>query len=153
MLSISDLPALNAALNATSGVLLALGYRFIRRRRIDAHRACMLSAFVVSIVFLVSYLVYHAHVGSVRFPGTGVVRVVYFGILITHTMLAACVPPLAILTIARAWRGQFPRHRRIARWTFPVWFYVSVTGVVIYVMLYQIYGAQPLPPGSAALGG
>ena len=141
-MSIHDLPTLNASLNATSAVLLVLGYRFIRRRAISAHRACMLAAFAVSIVFLVSYVVYHAQVGSVHFPGTGFVRGVYFTILITHTILAALVPPLAVVTLYRALRGNFERHRRAARWTFPVWLYVSVTGVVVYVMLYQVYGAR-----------
>ncbi|HVO26116.1 MAG TPA: DUF420 domain-containing protein [Candidatus Margulisiibacteriota bacterium] len=141
-MSIRDLPTLNAALNGTSAALLVLGYRFIRQREIRAHRACMLAAFAVSIIFLVSYVVYHARVGSVHFPGTGFVRGVYFGILITHTILAALVPPLAIVTLYRAWCGTFERHRRLARWTFPVWLYVSVTGVVVYVMLYQVYGGR-----------
>ena len=140
-MSVRDLPTLNAALNATSAVLLVLGYRFIRRREIHAHRACMLAAFAVSVIFLVSYVVYHAQVGSVHFPGTGAVRGMYFGILITHTILAALVPPLAIVTLYRALRENFQLHRRLARWTFPVWLYVSVTGVVVYVMLYQVYGA------------
>jgi putative membrane protein len=141
-MSVRDLPSLNAALNGTSAVLLLLGYRFIRRRAISAHRACMLAAFTVSVAFLVSYVVYHAQVGSVRFPGTGWVRGMYFAILITHTMLAALVPPLAVVTLYRALRGSFERHRRLARWTFPIWLYVSVTGVVVYVMLYQVYGAR-----------
>jgi uncharacterized membrane protein YozB (DUF420 family) len=141
-MSLHDLPTLNAVLNATSAVLLVLGYGFVRRREIRAHRACMLGAFGVSIAFLISYLIYHAQVGSVHFPGTGVVRTVYFAILITHTVLAALVPPLAIITLVRALREQFDRHRRLARWTFPIWLYVSVTGVVVYVMLYQVYGAQ-----------
>ena len=142
MLTLRALPTLNATLNATSAVLLALGYRFIRRRRIAAHRACMLAAFGVSIVFLVSYLVYHVQVGSVRFPWTGWVRGLYLTILATHTVLAALVPPLAIITLYRALGGQFERHRRIARWTFPIWFYVSVTGVVVYWMLYVLAGAH-----------
>ncbi len=141
-MSIRDLPALNAALNASSAVLLVFGYRFIRRRAIGAHRACMLAAFSVSIIFLVSYLVYHAQVGSVHFPGTGWVRGVYFGILITHTILAASVPPLAVVTLYRALRGNFEHHRRLARWTFPIWLYVSVTGVVVYVMLYHLYSPR-----------
>ena len=141
-MSVRDLPALNAALNATSAVFLLIGYRFIRRREIRAHRACMLAAFAVSIVFLISYLVYHAQVGSVHFPGTGWVRGVYFTILITHTILAVAVPPLAIITLVRALREQFDRHRRLARWPFPIWLYVSVTGVVVYVMLYQLYAAR-----------
>ena len=140
-MTVRDLPTLNAALNATSAVLLVLGYRFIRRREISAHRACMLAAFGVSIVFLVSYVTYHVQVGSVHFLGTGLIRGVYFGILITHTILAALVPPLAVVTLTRAVRGQFERHRRLARWTFPIWLYVSVTGVVVYVMLYHLYAA------------
>jgi len=140
-MSLRDLPTLNAALNATSAVLLVLGYRFIRQRRIPAHRACMLAAFGVSIIFLTSYLIYHAQVGSVRFPGTGWVRGLYLSILVTHTILAALVPPLAVVTLYRALRERFDRHQRVARWTFPVWLYVSVTGVIVYVMLYQVYGA------------
>ena len=139
MVPISYLPSLNALLNATSAVLLVAGYRSIRRRRIRTHRACMASAFVVSILFLLSYLTYHYHVGSVRFGGQGWVRPVYFTILISHTVLAALVPFLALLTLFRALREQFPKHRRIARWTLPIWLYVSVTGVVIYLMLYHLY--------------
>src|SRR5271169_3520301 len=127
MLSLHALPTLNATLNATSAVLLALGYRFIRRRQIAAHRVCMVAAFCVSVVFLVSYLVYHVQVGSVRFTWTGWVRGLYLTILATHTVLAALVPPLAIVTLSRAVRARFDRHRRIARWAFPIWFYVSVT--------------------------
>jgi putative membrane protein len=141
MLSLHDLPTLNAALNASSAVLLALGFRFIRRRAVTAHRACMLAAFGVSMLFLISYLTYHYYVGSVRFTGTGWVRGVYFAILISHTILAALVPPLAIVTLTRAVRGQLDRHRRLARWTLPIWLYVSVTGVVVYVMLYHLYRA------------
>jgi len=142
MLSLHALPTLNATLNATSAVLLALGYRFIRRRQIAAHRACMVAAFCVSVVFLISYLVYHVQVGSVRFPWTGWVRGLYLTILATHTVLAALVPPLAIVTLSRAVRARFDRHRRIARWTFPIWFYVSVTGVIVYWMLYHLAGAH-----------
>src|ERR1700687_11991 len=141
MLSLHDLPTLNATLNGTSAVLLGCGYRYIRRHEIRAHRACMLAAFTVSIVFLVSYLVSHFQVGSIPFQGTGWARPVYFAILISHTILAALVPPLAIVTLSRALRARFDRHRRIARWTLPIWFYVSVTGVVVYVMLYQLYPA------------
>ena len=141
-MTVRDLPTLNAALNATSAVLLTLGYRFIRRREIGAHRACMLAAFGVSVVFLVSYVTYHVQVGSVHFPGTGLIRGLYFAILLTHTILAALVPPLAVVTLTRALRGQFDRHRRLARWTFPIWLYVSVTGVVVYVMLYHLYGTR-----------
>src|SRR5262245_40552425 len=141
MLSLHDLPALNATLNATSAILLALGYYFIRRREIHKHRACMIAAFIVSTLFLVSYLTYHYQVGSVRFPGTGWLRTVYLSILASHTVLAALVPPLAIVTLSRALRQRFDRHRRVARWTLPIWAYVSVTGVIVYVMLYQIAGA------------
>lgn len=142
MLSLHALPTLNATLNATSAVLLALGYRFIRRRQIAAHRFCMVAAFCVSILFLISYLTYHYQVGSVRFPWTGWVRGLYLTILATHTVLAALVPPLAIITLSRAVRARFDRHRRIARWTLPIWFYVSVTGVVVYWMLYHLAGAH-----------
>jgi putative membrane protein len=137
--TIQDLPALNAALNATSGCLLAAGYYFIRRKRIPQHRACMISALVVSTLFLVSYLVYHAHVGSKPFPGRGSIRALYFAILITHVVLAAVIVPMALVTLRRGLRMDVARHRRIARWTWPLWMYVSVTGVVIYVMLYRIY--------------
>lgn len=136
-MSVTDLPALNAGLNSLATVLLAAGYRNIRRRNIVAHRACMVAAFGVSTLFLVSYLIYHAQVGSVPFRGVGWVRPVYFTILITHITLAGAILPLALVTIYRAWRGRFAAHRRIARWTLPLWLYVSVTGVVIYVMLYQ----------------
>ncbi len=133
------LPTINAALNATAAVLLTAGYLFIRRGRISAHRACMIAAFVVSVLFLVSYLTYHAQAGSRHFPGVGPVRVVYFAVLLSHTLLAAIVPVLAIVTLARGLRGQYDRHVRIARWTLPIWLYVSVTGVVVYVMLYRMY--------------
>ena len=136
------LPDLNASLNALSFVFLSLGYLFIRRKRISAHRACMLSACVTSLVFLVSYLTYHSKVGSVRFPGQGWARPVYFAILISHTVLAATIVPLALVTLRRAFRQDFAAHRRIARWTFPLWAYVSITGVIVYVMLYWIYGAR-----------
>ncbi|MEK6711413.1 MAG: DUF420 domain-containing protein [Nitrospinota bacterium] len=139
MLSVSQLPALNAALNALGAVLLIAGYHQIRARRARRHRALMLAAFAVSILFLVSYLIYHYHAGSVRFTGQGWVRPVYFAILISHTVLAAAVPPLAILTLVRALRGDFPGHRRLARWTFPIWLYVSVTGVMVYALLYHLY--------------
>jgi uncharacterized membrane protein YozB (DUF420 family) len=134
--SVSDLPALNAGLNATAGVLLLAGWLMIRRGRITTHRRCMLAAFAASSLFLVSYVVYHAQAGSRPFTGHGPVRAVYFIILISHVLLAAAIVPLALVTLARALRGDFVRHRRIARWTFPVWMYVSVTGVVIYWMLY-----------------
>ena len=131
------LPTLNASLNGTSAVLLVLGWSNIRRRNVAAHRACMLAAFTASSLFLVSYLVYHASAGSVRFTGTGWVRPVYFTLLISHIVLSAIVLPLALTTIYRAWSSDFVRHRRIARWTLPVWLYVSVTGVVVYLMLYR----------------
>ena len=140
-MSVHDLPTVNAVLNSTSAVLLGFGYHFIRRRQVAAHRACMLAAFAVSVLFLVSYLTYHAHVGSVRFSGTGAVRALYLSILVSHSVLAALVPPLAVLTLYRALRGQVDRHRRLARWTLPIWLYVSITGVVVYLMLYHLVRA------------
>src|SRR5262245_35963310 len=139
MLSVTDLPAVNAALNASSAVLLATGYRFIRRRQVTAHKRCMLAACATSALFLLSYLTYHYQVGSMPFRGQGWVRSLYFTILISHTILAAVIVPLAILTLFRAWKADFNRHVRIARWTLPIWFYVSLTGVIIYVMLYQFF--------------
>jgi uncharacterized membrane protein YozB (DUF420 family) len=133
----SDLPTLNAVLNGTSGVLLLGGWLMIRRGRVAAHRRCMLAAFVASSLFLVSYVVYHAQAGSRPFAGDGAVRAIYFAILITHVLLAAAIVPLALVTLRRALRGDYVRHRRIARWTYPIWMYVSVTGVVIYLMLYR----------------
>jgi uncharacterized membrane protein YozB (DUF420 family) len=133
------LPAVNATLNATSGVLLAIGYVLIKRRRIDAHRNCMLLAFASSTLFLVSYVTYHLHIGSRPFPGTGPIRLVYFAILISHILLAIVILPMAITTLTRGLRGQFARHVTIARRTFPIWMYVSVTGVIVYFMLYQLY--------------
>ena len=138
-MNISDLPALNAGLNALSGTLLGVGYAMIRRGRVRAHKVFMLAAVGVSTLFLVSYVVYHYHAGSTRFPGMGWVRTLYLSILVTHAVLAAAVIPLAAVTLVRAWREDFPSHRRIARWTLPIWFYVSVTGVIIYVMLYHLY--------------
>lgn len=137
-MSIRDLPALNASLNGLAALLLLCGFVFVRRRQIGRHRACMLAAFACSVVFLASYLFYHANVGSVRFQGTGPVRTLYFTILISHTILAAAVPPLALVTLTRALRGRFDRHRVIARITLPIWLYVSVTGVVVYWMLYRL---------------
>jgi uncharacterized membrane protein YozB (DUF420 family) len=137
-LEVADLPTLNAALNATATVLLLTGYVLIRRRKIEAHRRAMLSAFTCSALFLVSYLVYHFEVGSVKFQGTGTIRTVYLSILLTHTVLAATIPVLAPLTLWRALSRRFDRHKRIARWTLPIWLYVSVTGVVVYWMLYQM---------------
>ena len=137
MISVHDLPAVNASLNALSGVLLLCGYALIRRHRIDLHRKVMLAAFATSSLFLICYVVYHAQVGSVPFPRQGLVRTLYFTILITHVTLAATVPVLAIITLTRGLKGRYPQHRRIARWTFPIWMYVSVTGVLVYVLLYQ----------------
>jgi uncharacterized membrane protein YozB (DUF420 family) len=136
-MSVSSLPAVNATLNATAAVLLLVGYGLIRRRRIGAHRACMIAAFAVSVLFLASYLIYHARAGSRPFTGQGAIRAVYFAILISHTVLAAAVPVLAIVTLARGLARKDDRHRAIARWTLPIWLYVSVTGVVVYWMLYQ----------------
>jgi uncharacterized membrane protein YozB (DUF420 family) len=138
LILISQLPGLNAALNSLSAVFLCAGFIFIRRRRVRAHRACMLTALVCSTLFLISYLVYHYHVGSVRFRGDGAVRVVYFSILLTHTILAAAIVPLVLITVVRALRSRYDAHRRIARWTLPLWLYVSVTGVVVYLMLYKL---------------
>jgi uncharacterized membrane protein YozB (DUF420 family) len=136
-MTVHDLPALNASLNAASGILLATGWTFIRARRVQAHRACMISAFTLSSLFLISYLVYHAQVGSVPFTRQGFVRPVYFTILITHVVLAAVTLPLAVITLSRGLKGRFARHRAIARWTIPIWLYVSATGVLVYVLLYQ----------------
>jgi uncharacterized membrane protein YozB (DUF420 family) len=138
-MSAADLPHLNAALNALAGLLLATGFVFIRRHNIAAHRACMLAAFVTSALFLTSYVIYHAQIGSQPFPGTGLVRLVYFAILIPHVILAAAVLPLAIVTLRRGLIRDDARHRRIARWTLPIWLFVSVTGVIVYLMLYQMY--------------
>jgi putative membrane protein len=132
------LPAVNATLNSIATVCLAVGWVFIRRRDMRRHRAAMISAFVMSSLFLVSYLVYHANVGSVPFQGQGAIRYVYFAILITHIILAALILPLALLTLSRALSQKFDRHRKIARWTLPIWLYVSVTGVLIYLMLYRM---------------
>ena len=131
-------PGLNASLNATTGVLLVTGWFLIRARRINAHRICMIAAFTTSILFLACYLYYHAHAGSKAFPGTGTVRSVYLSILLTHTVLAALVPPLAIVTLWRGLKNRHPSHERLARWTLPIWLYVSVTGVVVYWMLYRV---------------
>lgn len=136
---ISYLPHVNACLNGTSAVLLFTGYTFIRSRNVAAHRACQIAALCVSILFLASYLTYHFHHGATRFQGTGVVRPIYFTILLTHTILAIVIVPLVTLTFYRALRNDFTRHRRIARITLPLWLYVSITGVIVYLMLYQIY--------------
>jgi uncharacterized membrane protein YozB (DUF420 family) len=135
--TLHDLPAVNASLNATSGILLIIGYLLIRRGQRDKHRVCMLAAFATSSLFLISYLIYHANVGSVRFTREGFVRPVYFTILITHVTLAAAVLPLALLTLSRGLKARYGPHRAIARWTLPIWLYVSATGVLVYVLLYQ----------------
>jgi uncharacterized membrane protein YozB (DUF420 family) len=139
MLTLSDLPALNATLNGSAACLLALGYYFMRRHQIARHRASMISACVMSTLFLTSYVIYHANTGSRPFPGTGPIRVVYFTILISHVLLAITIVPMAVITLARGLRRDDVRHRRIARITWPLWMYVSVTGVVIYLMLYRMY--------------
>ena len=132
------LPAVNASLNATCAVLLVIGYVLIRRGRWRQHRGVMIAAFCTSVLFLVSYLTYHAHAGSKHFPGGGTARVVYFTILLTHTVLAAAIVPLALITLSRGLSARYDRHRVIARWTLPIWLYVSVSGVVVYWMLYQM---------------
>jgi putative membrane protein len=137
-IDVSALPALNAALNATSAVLLAVGYVFVRRRQVAAHLVCMLSAFGVSTLFLVTYVIYHYYAGSRPFVGQGWIRPVYFALLVSHIVLAVAIVPLALTTIYRGLTGQFSRHRRIARWTLPIWLYVSVTGVLIYWMLHRL---------------
>jgi len=140
---ISYLPSVDAALNAASALLLALGFFFIRRKNVQAHRACMLSAFATSMLFLACYLTYHYFHGTTHFPGQGSIRSVYFALLGSHTVLAALIVPLALTTLYRAWRKRFPQHKRLARWTLPVWLYVSVTGVVIYWVLYHLYPTRP----------
>ncbi len=137
-MDLSILPTLNAVLNSMSALLLAMGYVHIRRRHVQAHKICMLAAFATSTLFLISYLVYHANVGSVPFEGQGGIRIIYFSILVSHVILAALILPLVIVTLIRAFRGQFERHKKLARWTLPLWLYVSVTGVIVYVMLYQL---------------
>jgi putative membrane protein len=137
MLSVHDLPAVNASLNALSGVLLVCGYTLMRLRRIELHRKFMIAAFTTSALFLVCYVIYHAQVGSVRFTRVGFVRPLYYTILLTHVTLAFSVVPLSLMTLSRGLKGRYPQHRKIARWTFPIWLYVSVTGVLVYVLLYQ----------------
>lgn len=139
-MTVSDLPAVNAMLNATSAVLLGAGFYFIRRREIGKHRACMLAAFGVSTVFLMSYILYHATHGSTAFPGTGWPRTGYLTLLLSHVLLATLVLPLALVTLYRAISGQFGRHRAIAHVTLPIWLYVSVTGVLVYWILYHYHG-------------
>ena len=138
-MEISDLPALNASLNALASVFLTIGYVFIRSGHQDAHRRCMLTALTTSALFLISYVIYHANAGSVPFRGVGAIRVVYFAVLIPHVILAATILPLALVTTARGLRGEYARHVRIARWTLPLWLYVSITGVIVYLMLYHLY--------------
>ncbi len=138
MIPLSDLPGINASLNSVSALFLAIGYILIRRGRVAAHRFCMLAAFTTSTLFLVSYLTYHFKVGSVPFDGQGWVRPLYFSILISHIILAAAIVPLVLVTLVRAVKGSFERHKRIARWTLPIWLYVSVTGVIVYWMLYWL---------------
>ena len=138
MIGIHDLPAVNATLNATSAVLLGTGFVLIRKRKIQQHKRVMIAAFCVSIAFLVCYLVYHSQVGSVRFRGTGPLRTTYLSILATHTVLAAAVPFLALITLSRGLKSRYAKHRAVARWTLPIWLYVSVTGVVVYLMLYKM---------------
>lgn len=132
------MPAMNAGLNASAGLLLLAGFYFVRQKKITAHKLCMISAFTLSVLFFISYIVYHAHAGTTHFKGAGAVRPVYFSILISHTILAAFTPFLAIATLTMALRKDFTKHKRAARVTFPVWLYVSITGVIIYVMLYVV---------------
>ena len=138
-MTVSDLPTLNAALNATCFVLLTIGYTLIRRGRVTQHRAVMIAAFGTSVIFLASYLIYHAQVGSKPFQGQGPIRYLYFTILLTHTILAAAIVPLVLLTLSRGLKRRDDKHRAIARWTLPIWMYVSVTGVIVYLMLYRLY--------------
>lgn len=144
-MTIADLPALNAGLNATSSALLTAGFFFIRRGEIERHRICMIAAFVVSSAFLISYVVYHANHGSTPFPGTGASRFFYFALLVSHVVLAALVVPFALSALYRGLRREDARHRRVARIAFPIWIYVSVTGVVVYWILYQLF--RPFGPG------
>lgn len=137
-MSVNDLPALNASLNGLSTVLLITGYAFIRARQRDKHRICMIAALVTSALFLTSYVIYHAQVGSVPFKGTGWIRTVYFAVLIPHVILAAAIVPPILITASRGLTAKYDKHRRIARWTLPLWLYVSVTGVIVYLMLYQM---------------
>lgn len=142
-MTVKDLPALNAVLNSVCSILLIVGFFLIRKKRIAAHRRVMLTAFGVSVAFMASYLIYHFQVGSVKFSGEGVWRAVYFAILFSHTVLAIAVPPLAVVTLFRGLSGRYESHRKIARWTLPIWLYVSVTGVLVYLMLYRWFS----PPG------
>ena len=141
-MSLADLPALNACLNATSAVFLTLGYLFIKRKKTDAHRKCMLTAFITSTIFLVSYLIYHFNAGRTTFRGPPAVRLFYLVMLGTHTVLAVVIVPLIVLSLYYAVKERFESHKRVARWTWPLWMYVSVTGVLIYLMLYHIYPSR-----------
>jgi uncharacterized membrane protein YozB (DUF420 family) len=136
-MNVQNLPALNAILNGTAAVLLVAAYVLIKQGKRDQHKKVMLAAFTVSILFLISYLIYHFQAGVLHYPHTGPIRTVYFSILFTHTVLAALVPIMAVITLRRGLKGMFVKHTRIARWTLPIWLYVSVTGVVVYLMLYQ----------------
>ena len=138
MIGLQDLPAINATLNGTSAILLMCGYIAIRSNRVHVHRAFMLAALVTSTLFLTCYVIYHANIGSKPFPGRGWIRPVYFAMLISHVILAAALLPLVLITLIRAFRARFDAHRRLARWTWPIWMYVSVTGVLIYLALYQL---------------
>lgn len=138
MIPISAFPTINATLNLISGMLLATGYIFIRQKKITAHKTCMISSFIVSIFFLSCYLYYHYHHGSTRFLGQGFIKIIYFFILTSHVILAIFILPMAAVTLYRAWRGNFIKHVKIARRTFPLWMYVSVTGVIVYLMLYHL---------------
>jgi len=138
IVSVTDLPAVNASLNAISTVLLLTGYVFIRRGERQKHKACMIAALVTSTLFLTSYVIYHAQVGSVPFKGTGWIRTVYFAVLIPHVILAAAIVPPVLITASRGLSAKYDKHRRIARWTLPLWLYVSITGVIVYLMLYQL---------------
>ena len=137
-MTVTDLPALNATLNAISFVFLVTGYVFIRKGQRQKHRNCMIGALVMSGLFLTSYVIYHLQVGSVPFRKTGWIRTVYFAVLIPHVILAAAIVPLVLVTVSRALSRRFDTHRRIARWTLPLWLYVSITGVIVYLMLYQM---------------
>lgn len=141
-MSISDLPTLNASLNGLCAVFLTVGYLFIRRQRQQAHRNCMIAAFATSCLFLVSYLIYHFFAGSTRFQGQGWIRPVYFAVLFSHTVLAAVIVPLVLMTLSRAVKAKYELHKKIARWTWPIWMYVSITGVLIYLMLYHLYPSR-----------
>ncbi|MCC7290984.1 MAG: DUF420 domain-containing protein [Phycisphaerales bacterium] len=140
---ILELPAVNATLNGASAALLIAGYLSIRRKRVALHKALMLSALAASTLFLASYLTYHANAESPKFPGRGWVRPAYFAMLLSHIVLAAGLVPMALVTLIAALRGRIEKHRRLARWTLPIWMYVSLTGVLVYVVLYGVYGASP----------